>query len=176
MRSADASAPLIVSGDGEGLVDLASIGALERERRGALLGAPSPTTRRGCSREVAQPNSVLVVTDSNRKRARRWTSVRDTAGATERVDETALANDENDNRLDVFPDAGTDAQTVVQTPGRRGEHEPATATRVRTSPSTAGRARSTATSSTQWEVGAHAQGDRRRRSGSTSTGRSPPVR
>ena len=32
--------------------------------------------------------------------------------------------DESDNRLDLFPDAGTDAQTVVQTPGRRGEHEP----------------------------------------------------
>ena len=29
----------------------------------------------------------------------------------------ALTKDENDNRLDVFPDAGTDAQTVVQTPG-----------------------------------------------------------
>ena len=27
------------------------------------------------------------------------------------------ASDETDNRLDVFPDAGTDAQTVVQTPG-----------------------------------------------------------
>ena len=40
-----------------------------------------------------------------------------TVGETERVDETALVKDENDNRLDVFPDAGTDAQTVVQTPG-----------------------------------------------------------
>ncbi len=67
--------------------------------------------------EVAEPNSVLVVTDSNRKRARRWTGTRDVYGETERVDQTALAKDENDNRLEVFPGAGTDAFTVTQTPG-----------------------------------------------------------
>ena len=88
---------------------------------------------------------MLVVTDSNRKRARRWTSVRDTAGETERVGQKPLVKDENDNRLDVFPDAGTDAQTVVADAGRRGEHQPATATPGSTSPSTAARARSTAT-------------------------------
>ena len=116
ISSADASAPLIVSGDGEGLVDLASIGALNGSGVVLYSGtfANDPARLRS---ELEQPNSVLVVTDSNRKRARRWTSVRDTAGETERVGQTALVKDENDNRLDVFPDAGTDAQTVVETPG-----------------------------------------------------------
>ncbi len=60
---------------------------------------------------------MLIVTDSNRKRARRWTGVLNNLGATERADETPLVKDENDNQLDVFPDQTTDAQTVVQTPG-----------------------------------------------------------
>ncbi len=84
----------------------------------------SPTDPAQLQAEVAQPNSVLVVTDSNRKRARRWTSVRDVYGETERVDQTALVKDENDNRLDVFPDAGY--RRVHRRPDarRRGEHEP----------------------------------------------------
>ena len=116
VRTADASAPLIVSGDGEALVDLASIGALSTNGvilySGSLASDPAQLKS-----EVAEPNSVLVVTDANRKRARRWTSVRDVYGETERADQSALVRDENDNRLEVFPDAGTDAFTVTQTPG-----------------------------------------------------------
>jgi arabinofuranan 3-O-arabinosyltransferase len=114
VRTADASAPLLVSGDGEALVDLASIGALSTD--GVVLYSAS-LDRAQLKSEVTQPNSVLVVTDSNRKRARRWTSVRDVYGETERVDQSALVKDEYDNRLDLFPDAGTDAFTVMQSPG-----------------------------------------------------------
>jgi hypothetical protein len=114
VRTADASSPLIVSGDGDGLVELASIGALSGN--GVVLYSASldPAQLRS---EADEPSSVLIVTDSNRKRARRWTSARDDDGETERVDQSALVRDENDNRLDLFPDAGTDAATVVQTPG-----------------------------------------------------------
>jgi len=114
VRTADASAPLLVSGDGEALVDLASIGALSS--KGVILYSASLDPSQLKS-EAAEPNSVLIVTDSNRKRARRWTSVRDVYGETERVDQSALVRDENDNRLDLFPDAGTDANTVMETPG-----------------------------------------------------------
>jgi hypothetical protein len=114
VRSADASAPLIVSGDGDGLVELASIGALSGN--GVVLYSASLDPAQLQS-EASEPSSVLIVTDSNRKRARRWTSTRDDVGETERVDQSALVRDENDNRLDLFPDAGTDASTVVQTPG-----------------------------------------------------------
>ena len=153
VRSSDASAPIVVSGDGEGLVDLATIGALDGSGV-VLYAATFADDPARLKSEVAQPNSVLVVTDSNRKRARRWTSIRDTAGETERVDQTALTKDENDNRLDVFPDAGTDAQTVVQTPGVAvstsrygdpGSYQP----EYRGSRAFDG------DTSTQWEVGAH---------------------
>ena len=75
VRSADASAPLIVSGDGEGLVDLASIGALigdgvvlysahlrERSRPAAM---PRSSSRTRCSSSPTPTASA----------ARRWTSV-----------------------------------------------------------------------------------------------------
>ncbi len=155
VRSADASAPLVVSGDGEGLVDLATIGALDGSGV-VLYAATFADDPAKLQSEIAQPNSVLIVTDSNRKRARRWTAVRDTAGETERVDQTALTTDDNDNRLDVFPDAGTDTQTVVETPGvavstsRYGDpgfYEP----EYRGSRAFDG------DTSTQWEVGAHAK-------------------
>jgi hypothetical protein len=116
VRTADASAPVIVSGDGEGLIDLATIGALDGN--GVVLYAATfaddPSRLEG---EIAQPGSLLVVTDSNRKRGRRWTGVSNNQGATERADEVPLTEDENDNQLEVFPEQGTDAQTVVQTPG-----------------------------------------------------------
>jgi arabinofuranan 3-O-arabinosyltransferase len=114
VRSANASSPLIVSGDGEAMIDVASIGGLSGD--GVVLYSASldPTKLQS---EVAEPGSVLVVTDSNRKRARRWTSTRDVYGETERVDQSALVRDETDNRLVLFPDAGTDAFTVMQTPG-----------------------------------------------------------
>jgi arabinofuranan 3-O-arabinosyltransferase len=114
VRTADASAPLIVSGDGDALVDLAGIGGLSGN--GVVLYSGSLDTAQLKS-EANEPNSVLVVTDSNRKRARRWDGLRDNDGETERVDQTALVHDENDNRLDLFPDAGDDAYTVMQTPG-----------------------------------------------------------
>lgn len=114
VRTANASAPLLVAGDGEAMIDLAGIGALAGD--GVVLYSASLDPSQ-LSSEVAEPNSVLIVTDSNRKRARRWTSTRDVYGETERIDQTALVRDETDNRLELFPGAGTDAFTVTQTPG-----------------------------------------------------------
>src|SRR4051794_14381416 len=154
VRSADASAPVIVAGDGEGLVDLAAIGGLDGN--GVVLYAATFADHPArLQDEIAQPGSLLVVTDTNRKRARRWTGVSNNQRATERADEVPLTKDENDNQLEVFPDQGTDAQTVVQTPGvavttsRYGDpgfYEP----EVRGARAFDG------DTDTAWEVGAHA--------------------
>jgi hypothetical protein len=116
VHTAVATRPLIVAGDGEGMVDLAVLGALDGN--GVVLYSGSYAGKRDDLRaEVAQPGSVLVVTDSNRKRGRRWGAIRDVEGATERVNQSALTTDEGDNRLDLFPGAGSDTQTVVESPG-----------------------------------------------------------
>ena len=61
----------------------------------------------------------------------------------------------------MFPDAGTDAHTVVETPGRRGEHQPATATPGFYQPEYRGLARVRRRRGHAWQVGAHTEGDRR---------------
>ncbi len=116
VRSTPSAAPLIVSGDGEGLVDLAAIGALDGGNiilySGTFAGTPAKLKS-----QIAREGSVLVVTDTNRKRGRRWGAIKDVEGATQRADETALTKDESDAELDLFPDAGTSSQTVVVSPG-----------------------------------------------------------
>ena len=123
VRAEDASAPLVVSGDGEGLVDLASLGALANGTPVLYSGTYAGDTP-ALRREIAQPGSVLVVTDSNRKRARRWGLIRDVEGATERADETALTTDEGDARLDVFPERRYRRVHGRAVPERAGEHDP----------------------------------------------------
>ena len=51
------------------------------------------------------------MTDSNRRRGRRWGALRENTGYTERPGET-FPFDPTDQRLDVFPGAGDDAATV----------------------------------------------------------------
>ena len=96
VRAQDANAPLVVSGDGEGLVDLAGRRARSTTTTSCSTPRRSPATPPRLRREIAQPGSVLVVTDTNRKRGRRWGLIRDVEGATERADETALTTDEGD--------------------------------------------------------------------------------
>jgi arabinofuranan 3-O-arabinosyltransferase len=116
VHTAAATPPLIVAGDGEGLVDLAVLGALDPNGI-TLYSASYAGDARALRREIARPGSVLVVTDSNRKRGRRWGSIKDVEGPTERTDQVALTKDESDARLDLFPGAGSRTQTVVQSPG-----------------------------------------------------------
>jgi arabinofuranan 3-O-arabinosyltransferase len=107
--------PLVVSGDGDGVVDLAAIGGLGGDV--VLYSGSFAQDPAALKAQIDRPGAVLIVTDSNRKRGQRWSSVKWTEGATERADETLLARDEKDNRPELFPGAGTDAFTVVQTPG-----------------------------------------------------------
>jgi len=113
---ADASGPsVVVSGDGAGLVDLAQAGLLTGNEliqySAAFAGDPAGLQR------AASGNSVLVVTDSNRKRAERWDNVNYDVGYTERPGEQPLVKDTNDNQLVVFANQRENAQTVMEQRG-----------------------------------------------------------
>lgn len=113
--AAPAARPLLVAGDGEGLVDAAAAGLLEDAGvilyDADLVGAPE--VREGALDEGAR----LLLTDSNRRRARRWNTVRENVGATERAGEVPLEETFVDQRLPLFADAGDDARTVVEQRG-----------------------------------------------------------
>jgi len=103
---------LMVSGDGEGLVDVAGIGLLDRA---GVVRYSASYTNAGALRGAVAPADVLVVTDSNRLQARRWTSVKDNLGFTEQAGgaDAPLTTDPGDSRLDVFPGEQPGALTTT---------------------------------------------------------------
>jgi hypothetical protein len=107
-------APLLVAGDGAGLVEAAGAGLIdgtELIRYSASLDAEEIAT-------ALDDGAVLLLTDSNRRRGERWTTVRHTRGYTEPAGSEPLEVDTTDNRLPLFPDAGEDAMTVADELGR----------------------------------------------------------
>jgi arabinofuranan 3-O-arabinosyltransferase len=118
VRAQPATEPLVVAGDGDGLVDIAGLGGLEGN--GLVLYSGSYAHDRAALRKHADAdNAVLVVTDSNRRRARRWSTVRENVGYTERPGEQPLVKDPSDARLDVFTNAGDDSFTVTEQRGAK---------------------------------------------------------
>ncbi|MEZ5381320.1 MAG: alpha-(1-_3)-arabinofuranosyltransferase family protein [Microthrixaceae bacterium] len=116
LRTQAASAPLIIAGDAHGLVNTAGAGMLDPARPVFYSAsfADAPDELRSLADE---PQAELIVTDTNRKQALRWGSVRENRGYTERADREPIVTDVTDNRLEVFPDADTDAATVTETLG-----------------------------------------------------------
>lgn len=101
--------PVIVAGDGEGVVDIAAAGLIDGRELLRYSAAMS-------DEELAaalDDGAVLVVTDTNRRRGERWGTIRFTSGYTEPAGLEPLAVDRSDARLPVFPDAGDDARTVA---------------------------------------------------------------
>ena len=115
VRTRSASGAVVLEGDGEGVVESAAAGLLGG--RGALLSAPGLAGRPELLRRALDDGARLVVTDTNRQRARRWGTVRDNDGYTERPGETPLVDDPSDNRLPLFPDAPASAYTTVEQRG-----------------------------------------------------------
>ena len=117
VRVQRATRPVLFAGDGEGVVDAAGAGLL---RDDAPLLYSAALARDPEARENAlDAGADLVLTDSNRRRARRWSTVRENTGYTEQAGEKALVRDLGDARLPVFPDATDDAYTVAQPRGVR---------------------------------------------------------
>lgn len=116
IRTAPTTDPLVVAGDGDGVVDLASAGLIDGHELLLYSGsyAADPDALR---KLIADDDAVLVLTDTNRKQALRWGTVRDTLGITERADQELLREDPKDQRLDVFEDETTDQQTVTEARG-----------------------------------------------------------
>lgn len=116
LRTVDAGAPTILAGNGAGVVTLASLGLLPVDRP-VFYSAHLAQDPEGIRDLLAEPGAELVVSDTNRKQARRWGAVRENDGLTERADEDPLVEDRTDNRLDLFPDADADSMTVTEVDG-----------------------------------------------------------
>lgn len=112
VRSQTAEQPLLLGGDGDGLVDAAAQGLLNPQQ--AIFYSASFARDPAGFDRVYGAGADLLLTDTNRKRARRWGALRENTGYTERAGEVPGSYDPTDQRLDVFPGAGDDASTVSE--------------------------------------------------------------
>ncbi|MFM7270794.1 MAG: alpha-(1-_3)-arabinofuranosyltransferase family protein [Actinomycetes bacterium] len=113
VRTHSVRGAVLLAGDGEGLVDAAASGLVDGRQLVRYSASLSPKEIRAAVRAGA----TIVVTDTNRRRARRWSTVRVTLGTTEAAGERPLVADESDARLPVFPGATDRAATVTELRG-----------------------------------------------------------
>jgi len=125
VRAATTGRPLLVSGNGEALVDAAASGLLRGvvdDNRTVLYTAALADDPDGLKQALAD-GAELLVSDSNRLRAERWTGIRENFGYVEQPGVGPLAKDPDDNRLPLFPDQDTSNQTVavLTAPGEKAQ-------------------------------------------------------
>ena len=111
VHAESAAEPLLVSGDGQGLVDAAGAGILDARQGPVLYTGALATNPSALQRAIGQ-GADLLITDTNRRRGQRWGTIRANNGYTEQAGETPIANDPTDARLPLFPGA-TDASSTV---------------------------------------------------------------
>ncbi len=115
LRAESADGVMLMAGSGEGIVDAAAAGIIG-DVQPVLYSATFANDPDGMQRAL-DDNAHLVLTDTNRRQARRWGTVRENVGYTERAGEKPLVDDPTDNRLNVFPGAGDDTKTTVEQRG-----------------------------------------------------------
>ena len=111
VRTEKTSHALVVDGDGPGLAAAAAVGLLQNDPTivysGTLDGDPS------LARATLTAGASLVVTDSNRRQAYRWDNLTNVAGQTLAAGQPYPKHDPADQPLDIFPGAGSDAQSTT---------------------------------------------------------------
>ncbi|MGZ4729020.1 MAG: alpha-(1-_3)-arabinofuranosyltransferase domain-containing protein, partial [Acidimicrobiales bacterium] len=114
VRTHTATGSLLMAGDAEGMVDAAGVGLIDA-RQGSFFSASYAADPSGFD-TIYGNGADLLVTDTNRRRAERWGTIREQFGYTERADEVA-PYDPTDQRLEVFPDETQADQTVSEQRG-----------------------------------------------------------
>ena len=115
MRAAS-GAPVVLAGDGEGMVDAAAVGLLDRPGLVLYSAALSPAELQ----QALADGADLVVTDTNRLRGLRWGGLRDNHGPTVAPGEAPLREDPYAQDLSPFDDRSDDTRTIAE-PRRRGQ-------------------------------------------------------
>ena len=114
-RTESPSDPLVVAGDGQGLMEAAAAGLLASDPT-VFYSATFAGDRAGLERQLGN-GAVLVLTDSNPKQLSTWGTVVDDYGYVEQANEAPLLFDPAEASLPVFPGAGSGTQTVALVDG-----------------------------------------------------------
>ncbi|HMC41947.1 MAG TPA: alpha-(1-_3)-arabinofuranosyltransferase family protein, partial [Acidimicrobiales bacterium] len=114
-RAERAERPLLVAGDAEGVVEAGAAGLLDGT--GPVIFAASGAADPALVTGALDLGADIVLTDTNRRRGRRWGTVRENYGYTERAGERPLVQDPSDARLPVFPRSTDEDRTVTEQRG-----------------------------------------------------------
>ncbi len=113
VSTASPEAPLVLEGDGEGVVDAAAAGFVGGD--GVLLYGASLDDAE--LQRALDADGSLVVSDTNRRRAKRWNTLRDDVGYTERAGQEAIDEDVDDFRYEIVESQTDGDRTVVEQRG-----------------------------------------------------------
>jgi arabinofuranan 3-O-arabinosyltransferase len=108
VRAETSQGPIVIAGDGNGVVEAAAAG---------LLGANQPilysaSLSRPQLSDATAAGATLVLTDTNTLSLQRWGSLRDNNGEVQQPGVKQLATNPSDYSLPVFPGQSTSDQTV----------------------------------------------------------------
>lgn len=110
-RAEPASHPLVLDGSGSGIVAAAAAGLLADNPTIIYAGSLDRSTK--LLKEAVPPGAVLVLTDTNRKELRRYTSENDNIGETLPATVGPQAPDPTAQPLPIFATSSTASQTVA---------------------------------------------------------------
>ncbi len=114
VRVAPTSRPVVLAGDGDGIVDAAGAGLVD----GRALVLQATSLSDNALEDALASGADLVLTDTYRRRIQTWFyAIRDTRGPTERAGETLAEPTGYDYRIDPTPGVRDDRRTVVHQVG-----------------------------------------------------------
>ena len=110
LRTRSIAGATVLVGDADGIVDAAAAGVLDTSR--PLFFASVLVSDSTLREQALVGPAHIIVTDSNRRRAQRWGTIRENRGHTESAGESPIIKDTADQRLAVF---SADTATVDDT-------------------------------------------------------------
>lgn len=111
VRTESTADPLVVAGDANGVVAVASVGLLSGNPM--ILYSGTLDTNAALEKATLAKPANLVVTDTNRKQGYRWNSLNENTGYTETAAQGPDKADPSDAPLDLFPGAPVTAHTTA---------------------------------------------------------------
>jgi arabinofuranan 3-O-arabinosyltransferase len=111
VRTESTATPLVVAGDANGVVAIASVGLLSGNPM--ILYSGTLDTNAALKRATLAKPANLVVTDTNRKQGYRWNSLNENTGYTETAAQGPDKADPSDAPLDLFAGAPVTAHTTT---------------------------------------------------------------
>ena len=116
VRSESQSSPILVAGDGSGLVSMANLGMLSNSSAIIYDAAENGAT---IKKDASQPGATLVLTDTNAKRQDTFGTLISTNGYVLAANEPPSTS-EQEQTVPIFPNQSTHAQTVAVMTGVSG--------------------------------------------------------